>query len=378
MKRLAYLITILLLAGCSAQTGPSPSTVPVPPQTALVRLAARPATIIYASTVYTFAVPAQDEHGDSDVTAGDVPGGIIWLTPPGFPDAAAHAIRNWSLWFTPASTTGGSLWTGAQLWQTFPNEQAPRLVGVTGGYVIISLTDGTQTQIMGVGLVDGRTVNIARYAPPTVAGYGHGVYAWQDPNRQLHVVKLATGEEQLIALPALSRIDIVGGGILVDGQVVKSPLVDKPTDAPVPAGYKWIGPDQAKPEIAVPDTWIVGPIPGGSSAGVSATNPQDPNEKVTMWDSNCAGCQDPGINSPHRYASWSSPLVDVAQGETYTWLDDHTVAFTLPPDGQNPYPTYGVNRTFVERPGNQVAKVSMPANDRQTATIILNSMLSRP
>jgi hypothetical protein len=348
-----------------------------PAQADTVALAAQPATIIYGSAAYTLAIPAKDDHGTTDVTAADVPGGIIWMTPPGFPDAAAHPLANWSLWFTPASTTGGSIWTDAQQWQSFTKEQAPRLVGMTGGYAIISLMEGTQIEIVRVRLTDGDASNVVRYASPAVAGYGYGVYMWQDADRKLHVVKLATGEEQVIALPALSRIDMVGAGVLVDGQVVKLPLVDKPTYPAVPAGYKWIGTTQAKPEIAVPENWTVRPIRGGSSNGVSATNPQDPNEKMILMDNGCAGCYQPSVTSLQMYDSFSSPLMGVAKGETYTWLDDHTVAFTLPPGEQNRYPTYGVTRTFVQRSGNQEAKVSIPANDRQTATIILNSMMSR-
>jgi hypothetical protein len=278
---------------------------------------------------------------------------------------------------TSAIGSGGSLWTGAQQWQSFTKEQAPRLVGMTGGYAIISLTEGTHIQIVRVRLTDGSAVNVVRYASPAVAGYGYGVYMWQDADRQLHVVKLATGEEQVIALPALSRIDIVGPGVLVDGQVVKLPLVDQPTYPAVPAGYKWIGTNQAHPEIAVPDSWTVQPIRGGSSNGVSASNPQDPNEKMILMDNGCAGCYEPGVTSLQMYDSFSSPLMSVARGETYTWLDDQTVAFTLPPDDQSRYPTYGVTRTFVQRSGNQEAKVSISDNDRQIATMILDSMLSR-
>ena len=54
-----------------------------------------------------------------------------------------------------------------------------------------------------------------------------------------------------------------------------------------------------------------------------------------------------GNQRPPRMAIYLS-AGGVAQGETYGWLDDQTVAFTVPPDDQNPCLTYGVNRTFVE------------------------------
>jgi hypothetical protein len=229
-----------------------------------------------------------------------------------------------------------------------------------------------------VRLTDGDARTIAHHAPGSKAGYGQGVYAWQDADRQLHVVKLATGEERVVSLPALTYIEIVGAGILVNGQVVKLPLVDHLPDSAVPADYKWIGPGQGNPRIAVPGNWIVKQIPGGSSQGVSATNPRDPNAQVVFFDSACAGCPDPGVSSPHVYNSFASPLLAVARGATYTWLNEQTVAFTLPADDQHPYPTYGVSQTYTYRPGRREAKVTVPASDRQTATIILNSLLSRP
>lgn len=375
------------VTGCGANrvstAGPPPviSNTQAPAQADTIPLAAQPVIVLYGTGRYTLPVPAAEVPAVGGLTAGDVPGGILWLTPPGFPDVTAHPISDWSLWFTPSSTAGGSLWTGALLWQTFPKGQTPRLLGVTDRYAIIHLTEGDQTQVVAVGLTDGRTRSVAQYAAASEAQrqFGYGVYAWLDTDNHVHIVNLATADEQTVPLTEVSGkpyLQIVPGGVTVGGKTVQVSLVETLPEPVVPATYKWIGNNGH--EIAVPADWIVREIPGGSSRGVSATNPQDPNQKVTLMDNGCAGCYLPDPTAGARFASFSSPFLRYVEGETYSWLDSLTVSYTLPPDSQNPYPTYGVTRTFSQRSGTREAQVTMPAESRQTATTILNSMLSQP
>jgi hypothetical protein len=363
-------LALAILAGCGGgQVSSRPQAAPADP----IPLAAKAAAIDYGSIHFTFPVPVSSDQSVIHVTAGDVPGGILWLTPPGFPDAKAQPIKDWSLWFTPASTGGGSLWMGAELWQTFQAKQAPRLLGTNGGCAVIRLAEGEQVQVISVRLTDRRTLTIARHAASAAAGSGPGVYAWQDADRRLHVVNVATGEEQVTVLPGAAKVEPANGGLWVDGKLVSLPGTDPSAEPKAPAGYKWIGTAPNRPEIAVPGNWTVEPIAGGSSAGIRATNPADPNEKVILVDAYCAGCYLPNVTSPQLFDSFSSPL---GSGGDETWLDDHTASFTRPADDQSPYPTYGITRTFVERPGIRRAEVS--TNNRELAAAILDAMRSSP
>ncbi|QQE80019.1 hypothetical protein GI364_05980 [Alicyclobacillus sp. SO9] len=119
-------------------------------------------------------------------------------------------------------------------------------------------------------------------------------------------------------------------------------------------------------------------IPGGSSIGVVVSDPKNPSEKVTLWMNACAGCYSPSVVSAELVTAPDSPLLGAQKGESYTWLNDHAVTYTLPPSKKSKYPTYGLTRTFTGASGDEEVTVTVPARDKQTATDILNSVLSRP
>lgn len=72
-----------------------------------------------------------------------------------------------------------------------------------------------------------------------------------------------------------------------------------------------------------------------------------------------------------------SPLLGLKKGETYSWLNDHAVAYTDPPKQGSKYPTYGLTRTFTYGSGNEEVMVNVPKSDKKIATTVLNSALSK-
>lgn len=369
-----------------------------------VVLSSHPGKIIYGSTVYSIPVPSTDKVGDlTNVTALDVPGGILWMTPPGFPDQARVPIATAVLWFTPASNEDTSIWTRATLLHQFTENQDPHIVGVTDGYVIVewesngtrgSTTAGStntsnnhsaanrsdEKHVVSYSIKDGHQVNIGTYTKLAETTWGHGAFAWTDSKYNVHVVQVSTGTEQTISWSTQpSSLQIVPGGIDVSQQFIKLALVKHAKYASVPSTFKPVYLGQAKkPVIYVPPNWTkVQQLPGGSSQGVTASNPNDPNEKVSVFLNACAGCYDPTVTSAQIINSFDSPLLGAEKGENYVWLNDHAVAYTVPPNKTEPYPTYGLTLTFPLQSGDEEIKVSVPSRDKQLAKDILNGVLSR-
>jgi len=368
-----------------------------------IALAVNPITILYAGTKYNLPVPAEDIGKDTNVSAVVVPGGILFITPADFPDALAHPISEASIWFTPGQSSRGtqSLWMGATHLGSFAITQGgtPQLVGATQGYAIISAPTGAaQDKILAMELPTGQSTSpnsmrtIATLPTGALTGYGRGVYVWLDTQSLIHVVKLSSGSAQVIKLPVPSASgsgstssasdyppQVVSGGVKVGNQIVPVALIRQSPPMNLPPGYPWITVGQSNsPQIAVPRAWsVVKQMPGGSSIGVVASNPQDPGEKVTLWINACVGCYSP--SGPSGTANTpDSPLLSVQTGETYTWLNDQTVAYTLPPNKNSAYPTYGLTRTFTSYGGDEEATITAPPSDKQTATLILNSILVAP
>jgi hypothetical protein len=347
-----------------------------------VALSESPGKIIYGSYQYTIPVPKADDNGNSThVTAIDIPGGILWMTPSGFPDEAGTPLSSAALWFTSAQTKGGSIWTGYILLHQFPGGEHPRIVGVTNGYAIVKVADGVGgTKVSAYSVKDGHAVSIGAYTASTSTTWGHGVFVWADSHDKIHVVQVATGAEESLHWsgkpPAMS---VVAGGIQVGKQVVPVKLATTPVYGPVPANFHWIylGP-QKSPVIRVPYNWTSTEwLPGGSSQEVNAKNPHDANEKVSVSFNACEGCYDPTVTSPQNIASVDSPLLSVQPGETYIWLTDHVVAYTLPASKTDPYKTYGLTLTYPVQSGNEEVTVSVPPSQKQLATEILDGVLSQ-
>ena len=366
-----------------------------------IPLAAKPITLLYAGTKYTLPVPAADSGGNStNVSAVAVPGGIVWVIPAGYPDVSMHPTSSPSLWFTPGKASAGdqSLWSGAKRLWTFNGWQGstPDLLGATEGYVVIQSTQSSgATQIDAIQFSTGGQAStlpslksIATVPKGDLTGYGNGVFTWKDSKSNVHVVQLSTGTEETVHIPShlstskqstSSSIDyppqVVSSGVTVGAQFIPVKLIRQSSQMPLPSGYRWVGlnPSNAK-DVAIPASWtVVKNEPGGSSVGLVAHNPKNPSEKVTLWFNACAGCYSPDVTSAEMVSAPDSPLLGVQKGETYDWLNDHTVAYTVPSIGKSKYPTYGLTRTFTDASGNEEVTVNVPSKDRKMATLILNS-----
>lgn len=366
-----------------------------------VPLAAKPITLLYAGTNYNLPVPAADSGGNStNVSAVAVPGGIVWSIPAGYPDVSMHPTSSPSLWFTPGKASAGDqlLWSGAKRLWTFNGWQGstPYLLGATGGYVVIQSTqssgatqiDAIQFSTAGQASTLPSLKSIATLPKGDLTGYGSGVFTWTDTNSNVHVVKLSTGAQETVHIPshltpskqsASSSVNyppqVVSGGVTVGAQFIPVKLIRQSSQVQLPSGYRWVGlnPSNAK-DVAIPASWtVVKNEPGGSSEGLVAHNPKNPSEKVTLWFNACAGCYSPDVTSGEMVNAPDSPLLGVQKGETYDWLNDHTVAYTIPSNSKSKYTTYGLTRTFTDASGNQEVTVNVPPADRKMATVILNS-----
>lgn len=316
------------------------------------------------------------------------------MTPGGFPDEAQTPLSSAGLWFTSAKTKGGSLWTGATLLHQFSPQQQPFIVGVTDGYAVVRFggVDGSggatrstserangDISVVAYSVADGHAVTIGSYAPGDQSSWGHGAFVWADPQHDIHIVQVSTGKQQTISWPSEpSALEVVAGGVQVSNKFVPAALVNHPQYPPLPSGFHWVYLCQSQyPVLRVPKNWtVIKQLPGGSSEGVIASNPANPNEKVTVWLNACTGCYEPTAISDQLVQSFDSPLLGVQKVETYVWLNDHAVAYTLPSSKTGPYPTYGLTMTFPVQSGDEEVKVNVPASDKQLATAILDGILS--
>lgn len=347
-----------------------------------VPLASNQIVVIDGGVRFSLAVPERDNRQPTNVSAADVPEGVVWMTPPNFPDAADHPIATWCLWLTPQRSTGGSLWKGAKLLHRFPNGARPSLAGITGDHVLVKVQDTRPSARMYSYSFTGTPGSLLVATVPAGApsSYGYGAYSWVSRSNIVHVVNVSTGRAFSMTISGAyeSTIQLVSGGIDLSGQIVNVPGVDRQVYPAVPGSFKWVKLwHSTRAVIAIPSTWkVTQDHAGGSSIGLIASNPKHPKEKLTLYVNACAGCYSPDVVSQQTVNTpFDSPLMGVSPHEEYVWLDDQTVAYTVLPSKQSIYPTYGLTRTFTNQSGDEEVTLQLPARDKHLATLILDSSL---
>lgn len=377
VKRVLTVAAVVSMWGSGVQNAQAQNGPNVP-------LAPDPIVVVDGGARFSLAVPERDNRQQTNVSAADVPEGVVWMTPPSFPDAADHPSSRWYLWLTPQRSNGGSLWRGAELLHRFKRGSRPTLVGITGNRVLIGLqARGQAEQIYSYSLRNRKGLLIATVPLAAPSSYGFGAYSWVYQSNVVHVVNVSTGREFSVSVSGAdgSAIQLVPGGIDVLGKIIRIPGVHGRTYPAIPHSFKWIALwHSTRPVVAIPSTWkVTQEHPGGSSIGLIASNPKDPKEKLALYFNACGGCYSPSVISPQMVNTlYDSPLMGLAPHETYAWLDDRTVAYTVPASKQSVYPTYGLTRTFTNQSGDEEVTLQIPSSAKHLATLILDSSLRVP
>lgn len=373
----------------TAPVATGPTTSPTPSRIALNPKAV---PVFTGNHTYTLPVPASRSPRFAAFVAV-IREGVLWVTPPGFPDAQDHALSGWRVWLTPTGTPNGSLWQGArQLAVLSATYRSVSVDAVMSGNAVLSAQspNGSLTPVV----VTGANLSVQKLSSlpsQTPWIWGHGVIAWQSAPDTVTVDNLATGARATLSLTVngTQPFFVVSGGLEVGSRFIPVSVIPDTPKPFLPAGYRWVSvAHSTAPVMAVPDGWTVTEEPGGSSQGVKAVNPKDPSQAAMAWDNACAACYLPTGDS-----SWvdsrNAPVVSAPKGVQMVWLSDNVVAYTASPQAAlNPaasangtvlssqLPTYGLQE--VTRGGglDQVS-VTVPAADKALATTILNSALAQ-
>lgn len=326
---------------------------------------------------FTLSVPSAKSVTQPSVA--DVPQGVLWLTPPDFRNGQGRRLHHWHLWLTPWRPSGGSLWINAESLVRFGKIANLSMIAMTSNQILLGdrASKGSIRPIL-VNLTD-HTLKIlpntwSLNSPHTV---GNGVLAWASGS-EVDVVNVTTGQTNHYRVSSIIRtLTLSSGGVTINGHTVAMSAVPTLSPVTLPTGFQWLTANFGVAPVALaPQGWTVKEMPGGSSQGVMAFNPIRPDERVEAWVNACVGCYWPAGTSRLVQSPFDSPLLATSAGESFTWVNTHVVAYTIPPKSSGGNPTFGVTATWPNASGNENIAVTVPVKDKPLATEILNAALS--
>ena len=231
--------------------------------------------------------------------------GVVIALPPGYAalPQGARPSAGWSVYVSHPSAGRQDLLDTATRLAVLPASQAQlTILGVTGGYALFAAQTAQGRMLELLTLSGARAGTLATIG--SVAGsYSsalavRGLVLWLDPRRTLHALFIASGREATAPLGSVPPGPLIWwqGGLVVGTRAVQIPGVQPPAAPVLPKGFAWISIGQSRaPIAAVPQAYRVKRLPGGSSHGVSATDPKNPSVQVTIYENACAGCYNPGF-----------------------------------------------------------------------------------
>lgn len=254
------------------------------------------------------------------------PHGVVLALPPHFPlPNGSLSPSAWSVWVDrPTSSTGVNLLAGAQQVAVLPASvstlQLRDLTG-TGSYAVfwsrgpeavwaLNLS-GTKPSFREIGA-----------ATSSLVVTGRSAVAYRAANGGVQVDDLKTGQQAGPFTVASSASGIPfwwsNGTVTTAAGPLSIPFLPPYTHT-LPSGYQWAKIGQGPASVlAVPHSYQLTQLPGGSSEGVKATDPTNPGYSVTVWRNGCAGCYNPGILAQGLVALANTPYPygPVPAGET--------------------------------------------------------------
>lgn len=305
----------------------------------------------------------------------DMPEGALWMTPPGFLGPHEQPLKGWNLWLTPWHAHGGSLWTGARLLRTIltPNVSF-QVVGDTGPYTVFEET------AHGVSLpyiVNAKTRRVTTMKDPITHNSSlveDGILAYVSTH-QLVASKLSTGEVQSTAIPsvsAASQLTLVSHGITLAGATYPFTVIPALPSLALSRGYRWLsGINASGPIIGIPTNWTIETHnPGGSSYQITAHDPANAKESVTIGVNACVGCSEPDggldvVNGPDTPAAGPYPSMH--------WTNDHITTTTSANGG---FMTTRETIVWPTSGGNMTVSWILPASDTALGQELKSSSLA--
>lgn len=282
--------------------------------------------------LYSLKVPQSYLGGSGPrIQLVDMPEGALWMTPAGFLGPKEKSLRGWNLWLTPWHAPGGSLWKGARLLRTILTPHVTfEVVGDTGPYTVFEETAQGESRPY---IVNVQTQQVTTMKAPIThhsALVEDGILAYQS-NHQLVATTLSTGGAQYAAIPpvpASSQLTLVSHGIVLAGATYRfTATVPALPSLALPRGYRWLsGLNASNPIIGLPTKWTVETqAPGGSSYQITAHDPANAKESVTIGVNACVGCSEPdggldAVQGPDTPVSPDDPSMH--------WTNDHVTTAT--------------------------------------------------
>lgn len=369
-RRLLPLALAPILAACGAQTAPpaqSPSSVPS---------ASMQREQIGAD--YLLVSPSADKGKSPKLQVAGTQYGVVVALPPGYEHApgggASAPLGSWTVYL--AHPTGGkqNLLATAQRVAALPEAQTDlTIIGVTGRYALFTAKAGSG-RLLDLLTIAGKGVGTLRGLGQVTASYGGALAVrdtviYLDPGGTVHALTISTGKE-ITGPTASAPLFYMDGVLSGDGKAVALQGLTPPAQPSLPQGFQWISIAQdGAPVAAVPQGYVVKQIPGGSSHGVSATDPADSSVQVTVFENACAGCYNPGFMAQGTN-TLSTPIYVGAQ-RGVTPLGDH--GFISVTQGKHGVVQYQLVADYLNG-GDLEADVSVPASDGALAQEILRTV----
>ncbi len=327
---------------------------------------------------YLLVSPSMDKGKSPKLQVAGTQYGVVVALPPGYEHApgggAPAPIGSWTVYLAHPTAGKQNLLATAQRIAALPTAEVDlTIMGVTGRYAVFTAKAGSD-RLLDLLTIAGKGVGTVRSLGQVTASYGgalavRDMVIYLDPGGTVHALNLSTGEAITgrAASPPLAYMDGILSG---DGKTIALRGLPPPAQPSLPQGFQWLSIAQGgAPVAAVPQGYAVKEIPGGSSRGVSATDPADSSVQVTVFENACAGCYNPGFMAQGTN-TLSTPIY-VGSQQGVTPLGDH--GFISVTKGKHGVLEYQLVADYLNG-GDLGADVSVPASDGALAQEILRTV----
>ncbi|MDA8346222.1 MAG: hypothetical protein M0Z66_12170 [Thermaerobacter sp.] len=330
-RALSLLLCAPLLAACGAQSSHPVASAPNPSALGMHKE--------QIAADYLWVAVSADKGKSPMPQVGGTQYGVVVALPPGYPavPGGGKPDGSWTVYLSQPQKGKQNLLQGARRVAALPRAETDvTLVGVTGPYALFTAQSaGTRSlQLLRVaGSGQGGLRTLGALGP----GYGNaiavrGMVLYLGPHNTLHVLRIASQRTSVVRDVPKGALFWRQGAVYVDNTKISQAGLSALPAPRLPAGFRWISVVHATaPIAAVPQNYTVQENSGGSSQGVSATDPKDPAQQVSVYSNACAGCYNPGIMAP-GVNTLSTPIY-IGSAKGTTPLGDHGFLSVTPQKG---------------------------------------------